>query len=86
MPFAIQLGLIIILYLLNISCYVWTFFDSFALRNKEFYDIISMFNDFIFISCFLATISPLRKSKTTSIFIYLSIPLIYTLILILNFR
>lgn len=86
MTHAIQLSLIIILYLLNISCYVWTFFDSFALKNKEFYDIVSIFNDFIFISCFLASISPLRKSKTTSVFIYLSIPLLYTLVLILNFR
>lgn len=86
MPFAIQLCLIIFLYLLNVSFYVWTFFDAFALRNKEFYDIISMFNDFIFISCFLASISSLRKSKLISVFIFLSIPILYTFILILNFR
>ena len=47
MKFKIQISLIIVLFLLNVSSYIWTFFDSFALQNKEVYGIISIFNDFI---------------------------------------
>ena len=86
MKFKIQISLIIVLFLLNVSSYIWTFFDSFALQNKEVYGIISIFNDFIFVVCFLAGLRGLKMAKFNSSILFLSIPLIYTLFLILNFR
>ncbi|MBO7243866.1 MAG: hypothetical protein J6V53_01100 [Alphaproteobacteria bacterium] len=86
MPFVAQISFIIVLSLLNILAYIWTFPNSFATQNKDFYDIISIFNDFIFISCVLSSISSLRKAKFQTATFFLSIPLIYTVILILNFR
>lgn len=86
MPFSIQICFIILLFLLNIGGYIFTFFDSFALKNKEAYDIISIFNDFVFIGCFLSALSTLKKTKIQPTIIFLLIPLSYTLVLILNFR
>ena len=77
---------IIILFFLNIFGYIFTFPKSFATQNKEFYDIISIFNDFIFISCFFAGLKSLQKSKLNSCVVFLSIPLIYTLLLCFYFR
>ena len=86
MSFKLQLAIIILFAILNIASYIFTFPKSFALNHQDVYSIISMFNDFIFFVFFVAFIKSFRKSALKSSIVYLSIPLIYTLILIWIFR
>lgn len=86
MNFAAHLLSIIALLIANIICYIITFTDNFALTNKEMYGIISIFNDFIFITCVLSGITSLRKAKFNTTIVFFSIPLIYTSILWYFFR
>ena len=86
MSFTIQFLSVIFFVILNIISYILTFTNDFALKNKDIYSIISIFNDFIFIGCFLTAVSCFRKAKFKSTLIFLSAPLIYTGILFLFFR
>ncbi len=86
MNFKIQLSTIIILLISNIISYVLTFSSDFALRNKDVYDIISIFNEFIFFTSIIAGFKLLKKAKFIGTIVSFSIPLIYTAILCFLFR
>ena len=86
MIFKIHLFVIISLLISNIAAYIFTFRNDFALVNKDFYDIISIFNEFIFFTCLIAGFKMFRKAKFVGTIISFSIPLIYTAILCFFFR
>ncbi|MBQ8250822.1 MAG: hypothetical protein IJY92_02780 [Alphaproteobacteria bacterium] len=86
MNFTIQITTIIVLLILNITAYIITFSSDFAIQNKDFYDIISIFNEFIFLTCLIAGFKLLKKAKFVGSIISFSIPLLYTAILYYFFR
>ena len=86
MLFRITVCSSILLFLADIYFYIITFSSSFALRNKEMYDIVSIFNDFIFIGCGLSAIRAFRKTKLKTSCFLLAIPCLYTFILFTCFR
>lgn len=86
MNFRIKLLTIISLLILNIVSYVFTFSSNFALKNKDVYDIISIFNEFIFFTSLIVGFKLLKKAKFVGTIISFSIPLTYTAILCFFFR
>ncbi len=86
MSFKLQLISIVLFAVLNIGCYILTFPSDFALKNKNIYDIISIFNDAIFFLCFLSAVSHFRKARLKRAILFLSVPLIYTITLFIFFR
>lgn len=86
MLFRITLCLNILLFLTDIYFYIITFPESFALRNKEMYNIVSIFSDFIFIGCGLSAIRAFRKTRLKTSCFLLLIPCLYTVILFICFR
>ncbi len=86
MHFVLPIISIILLFIFNVICYIMTFSSDFALKNKDVYDIISIFNDFIFITCCLVSFKLLKKAKFTGTVITLCIPLFYSILLWHFFR
>ncbi len=74
------------LFIFNVICYIMTFSKDFALKNKDVYDIISIFNDFIFITCCIIALKLLKKAKFTGTIIALCMPLFYSILLWHFFR
>lgn len=86
MLFRITVCFNIFLFLLNIYFYIITFSESFALNNKKMYNIVSIFNDFIFIGCTVIAIKALSKTKLNVSTLFFLIPTFYTLLLFFWFR
>ncbi len=86
MSFTIQITTIITLIILNITAYILTFSNEFAIQNKDFYDIVSIFNEFIFLTSLIAGFKLLKKAKFIGAIISFSIPLLYTAVLYYFFR